>query len=186
MPAFIQLLDTRVLVWLFVHRVAWLTHVMLVATSLAATFEVILISLAVVILLRLRRHHAALAGFLCMVTGSNIALFLIKRGVERMRPPLFVQAYEETGYSFPSGHTMNAVVIYGFLAYMAWHMAPQKWHTPLAVLCALIAFAVGCSRLYLGVHYLSDVVGGVALGGVFLLIGIGIARRDLRKKSRSR
>ncbi|MEC4630607.1 phosphatase PAP2 family protein, partial [Bacillus safensis] len=67
----------------------------------------------------------------------------------------------ESGYSFPSGHAMVAASFYGFLAYMLKQADLKKSQRyAFTVLNALIVFLVGCSRIYLGVHYATDVIGG--------------------------
>ncbi len=180
----IQLLDDTVLVWLALHREAWLTSVMLGATALAATFAVMLVSLCVILMLRMRRHHAAFVGFVFSITTANLAVFVIKEWVGRLRPPDSIQVYQETGYSFPSGHTVNALVLYAFLAYLGWHILPRRWRAPLVAASMGIIAAVAFSRLYLGVHYLSDVIGGFVVGTVFLIPGILFAHRDFTRRKK--
>jgi len=73
-------------------------------------------------------------------------------------------------YSFPSGHTMNALVFYVALALIAWSIAGRRVGLLALALAALVAFGVGVSRIYLGYHYLTDVVGGILAGLAWLLV----------------
>ncbi len=79
-------------------------------------------------------------------------------------------------YSFPSGHTMNALVFYAALALIAWSIAGRRAGLPALAVAALITFGVGVSRIYLGYHYLTDVVVAV-LAGLAWLLDAGTALR---------
>jgi membrane-associated phospholipid phosphatase len=77
--------------------------------------------------------------------------------------------YLETSDSFPSGHAMTAVFAYGAIAYLiTWSTKNRKWHTSLYTWAALLSLLIGFSQLYLGVHYLTDVLGGWATGMIWL------------------
>src|SRR3546814_2012769 len=76
------------------------------------------------------------------------------------------------GWSFPSGHSAGAVVVYGMLSYVLIRITPRAWHLPLALLMTMIAFSTGASRLFLQYHYASDVLAGFASGTAWLLICI--------------
>ena len=99
----------------------------------------------------------------------------------------------ETSYSFPSGHAMESFVAYGMLAYLA-VLALKTWEARVAAVCgaALLVVLIGFSRMYLGVHYFSDVIAGYAAGGVWLsalITGAETIRRGGKhgdKKPRSR
>ena len=102
--------------------------------------------------------------------------------VHRARPGEAYQAYVETGYAFPSAHATLSAALYGSLIYLAVRMMPPGYIrtatvSGLALLIALIAF----SRLYLGVHYLSDVHGGLILGGAFIYLGAAFVRKFDRR-----
>jgi membrane-associated phospholipid phosphatase len=89
--------------------------------------------------------------------------------LERPRPAL-PWATVLPDYSFPSGHTMNTLVFYGALALIAWSIAGRRVGLLAIVAAALVTFGVGVSRIYLGYHYLTDVVGGVLAGIAWLLV----------------
>ena len=111
----------------------------------------------------------AAASFTGAWAGSAILTNSIKAVIDRSRPPTFQWIGTASGSSFPSGHAADAVAVYGVLAALLaaatpfWTRKVGVW-VAAAVICAV----VGMSRLYLGVHWLTDVLGGIALGGLWL------------------
>jgi undecaprenyl-diphosphatase len=120
------------------------------------------------------------------LAGGEALDQLLKELFARPRPSFVDPLLLETGYSFPSGHAMMSLVTSGMLAYFA-VLALQSWRARVAVIfgAALLALLIGFSRIYLGVHYFSDVVAGFAAGAIWLSIlitGMEIIRR--RKASK--
>jgi len=111
---------------------------------------------------------------------------LLKGLFVRPRPYFEHPLLIETSYSFPSGHAMESFVLYGMLAYFA-VLALETWRARTAVVfgTALLVLLIGLSRMYLGVHYFSDVVAGYAAGGVWLSALITGAETVRRRKPRS-
>lgn len=141
-----------------------------------------LLGLAVVIALwlwRLGRGPLALAWLLAL--GGNAALIpLLKRVFERVRPVHDHGLVSEMGWSFPSGHTAGATVVYGMLAYLAVRVLPARWHVPALMLSSALAFTIGSSRVFLQVHFASDVGAGFAWGLAWLavcLLAVELSRR---------
>ncbi len=99
----------------------------------------------------------------------------------RSRPDLWPTLITETSYSFPSGHALGSTVLYGMIAYLLGRHFPQyqRWFYGAAiVLVTLISF----SRLYLGVHWPSDVIAGIGIGFLWLMVGVLMSRlQDLRE-----
>ena len=83
----------------------------------------------------------------------------------------------EHGFSFPSGHSSGSVVAYGMLAYLALRLLPIRWHLPGLLATVALAFTVGASRLFLGVHFASDVIAGFASGAAWLAMCITLIER---------
>lgn len=142
---------------------------------------VVVISAAAVLLLRGRRW---LPLFVIATSLGGWALNATLKAVfARARPDLALAVRASSGYSFPSGHAMMSVVAYGALAYVVLRMVsnPRVRSATLA-LASCAAAAIGLSRVYLGVHWTSDVVGGAAAGLVWLATAIGVyeLRRHLR------
>lgn len=113
------------------------------------------------------RDERQLALFtLIAVAGAALSGALLKAIFQRPCPTIFPPLHGETSYSFPSGHTLTAVGLYGFVAILLWRSGRRGW----AVMSALWALVVGISRIYLGVHYPSDVLASLAVGAVWLVI----------------
>ncbi|OWR27781.1 phospholipid phosphatase [Saccharibacillus sp. O23] len=105
--------------------------------------------------------------------GSALLNILLKNLFRRDRPDIHRLA-EEYSYSFPSGHSMGAFALYGILAYLLWRMIrPMGWRIAALALCVLLTLSIGLSRVYLGVHYPSDVLGGYIASGAWLALTIG-------------
>ena len=97
---------------------------------------------------------------------------VLKNVFQRTRPEL-APLVPAPGYSFPSGHALMSAAFYGFLAYLLFRHCPSpllKWS--LVSLLTLLVLAIGFSRVYLGVHYLSDVLAGFAAGGFLLSVTV--------------
>ena len=119
-----------------------------------------------------RKRVYALA-FAVTAVGSAGADELVKLALHRPRP--LNPVYIESSFSFPSGHATIVVSLYGFLFYSWWRHTKRASRKVWIVCCAVaLGIVVGLSRLYLGVHYLSDVWGGYLLGLVWLIFGISV------------
>ena len=120
-----------------------------------------------------RKWHMVAIQVLCMGGGLALNIFL-KYLFERSRPDLF-QMVDAAGYSFPSGHAMVSLCFYGMLAFLAARETPF-WTGRLLIIftAALLIGAIGVSRIYLGVHYPSDVAAGYAAGATWLAFCISL------------
>ena len=112
--------------------------------------------------------------FLAIVCSGGIGWVLneaIKHLVNRPRPPEELRLALETSSSFPSGHSITAVALYGFLVWLLLRYMPRgTWRNVLVVLVSLIIVLIGATRIYLGVHWTSDVLGGFSFGMVWLVL----------------
>jgi membrane-associated phospholipid phosphatase len=109
--------------------------------------------------------------------GSVTVMASLKLLFSRPRPltPLLA---EVGGFSFPSGHAMSSVTFYGLLIYLVWHNISNKWAKWILIgLLLLIIVLIGFSRIYLRVHYLSDVLAGFAMGTVWLVLSVWVMGR---------
>jgi membrane-associated phospholipid phosphatase len=150
--------STRVLGWL---------------TWLGGTAVVLPLALLLGALEWLRRRRAAVLGFLLLVVvGQNLISNGVKLLVQRERPPVPHLA-DSSGFSFPSGHSAAAAATYAAVALVLGRGRPWRVKAMLAAGAAAVTVAVAASRVLLGVHWLTDVVGGVALGfGWFVVCAI--------------
>jgi undecaprenyl-diphosphatase len=142
------------------------------------------LTLIVALILFLRRRFAAIAGLAIAVGGANAAWVIIKALIDRPRPPLRLASFLEPGSSFPSGHATNAFALATFFALLAYAHLPKGWaRTMLMSLAFLLAALVAFGRVYLGVHYVSDVVAGALLGVLFGYLG-SMAQANLERIAR--
>src|SRR5690606_17980110 len=117
------------------------------------------IAIALGLLLARRWREAAFASV--SFTGSALLNLGTKQFFQRERPSLWDSIAPETTFSFPSGHAMGPATLAAVVVLLAWH---TRWRWPVLLLAALFTGMVGVSRMYLGVHYPSDVLGGWAAG----------------------
>ena len=120
-----------------------------------------------------RGRLSQLAGLTVAIGGTGAVLFFLKEVVARARPPAALQAYAETGFSFPSGHATMSLAFYGFLAYLAYGIFPAgRYRVAAGVIAGGLIWLIGFSRVYLGVHYPSDVAAGFIIAAVFLWLAV--------------
>ena len=106
----------------------------------------------------------------------------MKHLVLRARPDEVFHLVTQGGYSFPSGHSVTSIVFYGLLLYLIQkHCQNQKLKTALSWVCGILAIAIGPSRVYVGVHWPTDVLAGWCIGGGVLLIVILILQKLERR-----
>ena len=150
-----------------------LTTFFLVVTALGSIEAIALMSLVGAVVFGAWRRWLLFGTWVIAAGGSVLLILLLKALFARPRPYVEEPLLLETYYSFPSGHAMEAVVLYGMLAYFA-VLALRTWWARAAVAfgTSLLVILIGISRMYLGVHYFSDVVAGFAAGGVWLSICI--------------
>jgi membrane-associated phospholipid phosphatase len=156
--------DLRVALWGAGHASPFSTAVFRAITQLGATLTVVVVGSVVGGALALRSRRVAPVLFIALVVaGNSVIVNMIKVLVDRARPSVSVLT-GFTGRSFPSGHSAAAAACYGAVALLV----SVRWSPPrraIAFGCAVaIAVAVACSRVFLGVHWLSDVIAGLAIG----------------------
>lgn len=130
---------------------------------------VVVIGLLVSIYLMLRRRWLDFTFWLIALVGGSVLNAIMKAIVARPRPVFVDPIVLEQNYSFPSGHSMISLIAYGMLAYLVWVSVTNHYAKIFIVFSAtLFIILVGISRMTLGVHYFSDVIGGFAAGGIWL------------------
>jgi len=138
---------------------------------------VTILTVAVVLGFVAIRHKLEAAFFAICISGSGLLNLLLKEMYQRARPDLHPIAVE-LSYSFPSGHSMGAITFYATLTFLVWRHIPSRagrgWL--LAIASAMIVL-MGCSRVYLGVHYPSDVIGAYLIGGAWVSLTVLVFRK---------
>ena len=139
----------------------------------------IFLSIATVMLFLLIKNKKIGLSIISNIVIITILNQLLKRILQRPRPTEF-RIVEETGYSFPSGHSMVSMAFYGYLIYLIYRYIKNKYvkWTLITILSILICL-IGISRIYLGVHYTSDVLGGFLLSISYLVIYISSIKKLL-------
>jgi membrane-associated phospholipid phosphatase len=177
----LTVVDMNIAVWLHLHATPTLTDAMIFISLLASWPVVMGICLIMALaLVRERLYYRLLALTLTVPVGMLLNVML-KIAFHRSRPTWDDPILMLETFSFPSGHAMGATLLYGFLAaFGVRNVQAWRWRV-LAVLAAgMLIVLIGFSRIYLGVHYLSDVLAGMAAGSAWLalcLTVVGTLRR---------
>ena len=138
-------------------------------TNFGGAIVLIGTTIILVISIRNRRIGLSIIVNLGIVTGLNIVL---KQIVQRPRPTEY-RIVNETGYSFPSGHSMVSMAFYGFLIYLIYkYVKNQYLKIGLITFLSILIISIGISRIYLGVHYTSDVMAGFCISVSYLVLYI--------------
>ncbi|GAA2142601.1 hypothetical protein GCM10009844_13940 [Nocardioides koreensis] len=173
-------LDPRVHAWVLDHRLAWLDRLMQAATWLGSNAVLVpLLLLAGLALWRARRTWTPLAWITIVYGAALLARAVVGEAVHRHRPPAADWLAAASGWSYPSGHTLQATAAYGVLVVLLASGRAARTRALLAGGAALVVAVVAASRVYLGMHWLTDVLGSVTLG-VALLCWWWVARSWLR------
>lgn len=151
------------------------TQIMEFFTFIGSTPAVVVLCLLILFFLyKVLHHRAELFLFVTVVAGSPILNHFLKEIFQRARPDLH-RLIEISGYSFPSGHAMNAFTVYGILTFLLWrHIFNRPGRWILILFSTIMIFTIGISRIYLGVHYPSDIIGGYLASGFWLTFTIWI------------
>ena len=143
-------------------RTPWMDNIFVAVTELGDSFVNIALACMVLLILFVKRCYRAAVFWFFVITGELLTVQLLKWLIHLPRP---IDIYNGVSiYGFPSGHTTMSVVLYGFLAIIMVRQVLGYWRWVLFSTVVLIAFAIGFSRVYLGVHWLSDVLGGYCIG----------------------
>jgi undecaprenyl-diphosphatase len=160
-----QAFDDTVMHWMGAHQLPWLRTAMVQVTALGTAVVVMMVVLVSALFLWLTKHKHS-AALLLVTTSVGIVLNgMLKNVFHRTRPEIFPWGTDAFTSSFPSGHAMSAVVVYGTVAYLAARL--QRTHLARAITIGIalgLIVLISLSRIYLGVHYPSDTLAGVTIG----------------------
>lgn len=179
-------LDARVNAFVEAHRSAALTTFVTGYTGLGQWLVLTAATVAVIAALAWRARRREAVFLLIAMTMSALLNPALKQLFERVRPPAESAVLSVNGYAFPSGHATSSATFALALAVIAW---PTRWRWPAAGLAATFALLMGLSRVYLGVHWLTDVLAGWVLAvavvtAAHLVMGSVSARRSRRSPTR--
>jgi undecaprenyl-diphosphatase len=155
----------------FLHGLAGptLDALMAAATGLGSTVVLATVVAAAVAVLAMARHPREALFLVLALCGSLVLNDILKAAFQRPRPVLeWAQPPAET--SFPSGHSMNSFVVFVAIGLVIWRLAGRRAGSAAVALAIVLAFWVGASRIYLGAHWFSDVIGAYLAGALWLLV----------------
>ncbi len=145
-------------------------------TNFGGTIFLITLTIVLLVLIKNKKIGISIFSNLVIVTILNQ---LLKAILQRSRPTEY-RIVEETGYSFPSGHSMVSMAFYGYLIYLIYKYVKNKYIKWISiVLLSILVCSIGISRIYLGVHYTSDVLGGFLISMSYLVIYISAVNKFL-------
>ena len=134
------------------------------------------VAIFLAIIIKNKKIGISILANLVIITGLNQ---LLKRILQRARPTEY-RIIQETGYSFPSGHSMISMAFYGYLIYLIYKNVKNKYIKWISIsLLSILICLIGISRIYLGVHYTSDVLGGFLISISYLVIYISAVNKFL-------
>lgn len=136
-------------------------------TNFGGAIFLIILTITLFILIKNKKIGLSIILNLIVITGLNQILKYI---LQRPRPTEY-RLIEETGFSFPSGHSMVSMAFYGYLIYLIYKYVKNKYLKWISiVLLSILICSIGISRIYLGVHYTSDVLGGFLISLSYLIV----------------
>lgn len=141
-------------------------------THLADTVTVVGVCVLVAAVLLLRGRRGLALGWVLAIAGNGLLNVTLKQVFARVRPIHDGGLASAQGFSFPSGHSSGSVVMYGMLAYVLCRFVPLRWQLPVVLAAVTLAFSVGVSRVFLRVHFASDVLAGFISGTAWLMVCI--------------
>jgi membrane-associated phospholipid phosphatase len=149
--------------FIYTLRTPLLTIVMKIIAELGSSILLIIATLLVIILLVRKHQKEAVVFCIALIIGA-ILNTSFKMMIQRQRPQMSPLVIEDS-YSFPSGHAMNSSIFYGLISYFSYHFfRNKKISIMITIASAIVVLLIGFSRIYLGVHFLTDVLAGYVIG----------------------
>lgn len=158
------------------------TVIFLIITFLSSKEFIILMCLIFILISLIKRKYQTSFLIILNIVISLLLNQTFKAIISRERP-FELMLISESGYSFPSGHSMTALIFYGYFIYLTWKSNLKKISKILiTILNIILILLVGISRIYLGVHYPTDVIGAYFLGLFYLILYISITNNYIKRK----
>jgi undecaprenyl-diphosphatase len=180
-------LDASVLSFMIAERTALLTVILTVITHAGGTLGMTVVAVAAIGWLGRRRQWSDAVLVAVAGLGASILVTVTKGVVGRIRPPTLDHLVIHTNPAFPSGHSLGSLTVIGVVTAVALSHLPAR-RTRVTVTCTAVVFvlAVGISRLYLGVHWATDVLGGWLLGGAWLTLCLTLNALPTLRRTRTK
>ena len=156
---------------------SWVVDVLGVLTDLGSPATFYVLAIPVVVVLAVFRHLAIALFVALAVWGGGVLNVTTKSVVGRERPVFDDPIAIASGKSFPSGHAMLSTIVYGAALVVLWPRLPARWRPVVAAAAVLLVVVIGFTRVALGVHHLSDVLGGFAMGAAWLALCAAVSAR---------
>jgi undecaprenyl-diphosphatase len=151
-------------------------------TNLGDTTFIIILLLILGTFFLIHQHYRSLFFIFFVTAGTQLSVFVLKTTLALPRPPEELHLISVSGFGFPSGHSASALALYGALL---WLLLQKKYSLSTkiicSILCATLIFLIVASRLVLHVHSIEDVSTGLAVGGIWLVIGTVLFSKNLIK-----
>lgn len=172
-------LDYNVAIIIISWRSDFFDSLFLFITRLGSWYIITFLFIITAVLFILYSKSKLIKPFFICLLGSGLMSLIIKFLVDRSRPSLDLALYSEKLPSFPSAHATLILVFFGFLTYCIWRFRISRViKIIMMIVFIVIIIFVGFSRIYLGVHFLSDIIGGYLVGLLWLLIAMYISRKS--------
>lgn len=178
-------MDRRILESFERMRRPWLSPIAVDLTALGSPLLLSLFTTVGIVVLLATGNRRPARHLLAASIGAGALTLLLKRVLVRARPSEIRRLVEVAGYSYPSGHSLASAAILTTAAILVWEQTPRWRYRLLGVAFAgVLVGAIGASRVYLGVHYPTDVAAGISVGAAWALL-VGAASRRLRERGPS-
>ena len=163
--------DSKIYLFLVEHRTNFLNTFFKIITQLGGAICCITICILCIIFFKNRKYKYIIPINLITIACINI---ILKNIFDRPRPSQY-RLIEQSGFSFPSGHSMASMAFYGYFIYLSYkYIKNKKIRYSLCTILTILILLIGISRIYLGVHYASDVIAGLCFSMAYLILMISI------------
>lgn len=178
----ITIIDNTIYSWIGKIQNETCTNILKIVTTMGGITSLFFITFITIIVLAILNKKKYSLAIVCNLMFSTVSYIIIKNIIQRPRPIIEERLIEETGYSFPSGHTTNNVAFYIFAIYLVNTQIKNKVVKRILSICfSIIPIVIGFSRIYLRVHYPSDVIAGFCLGEICSILFISFIYKKIIK-----
>ena len=162
----------------------FLTRVLYVITQLASTIGIISLLFIFCVYFLLKKYYFSVKYLILNMLAGTIIVKVLKELFKRARPAW--KWIVQGGFSYPSGHTISAMLLYGTLILIINKKVNNKFKKPLIIICSLIIVLTGLSRIYFGAHFFTDVLASMILGCIILLISSLFMNKEYGSNDKSK